>query len=215
MPIVKNRVDKYPFLSERLWDPIHWVSQRGKQEKHFGNYAHKYNCQHGKKIASIGAGNGIFELAISCFAPGIHWCLQEIDTSRLYQFDQVLRYFTELKGSPIEGTYEHVVGAPTSTNLPRNTFDRILMINVFHELENPEPIVADIKKCLKPHAKLVIMERMGEKPGQIHGDCKFPKLIEAAFLKRMKSFGFANMSIEMGEIVSILKTYTFQTEQLA
>ena len=192
-----------------------WVPKKYEQiEKHYINYANKYGCQPGETIASIGAGNGLFELAVSCFVPDIHWYLQEIDTSRLYQFDQVLNHFTKLKGTQIEAAYDLVVGTPTSTNLPANSFDRILMINVYHEIQDVAPIIDDARKCLKPDGELVIMERMGDKPGQIHGDCKFPKLHEPDFLAEMRSFGFENVNIEMGEKVSVLKIYTFKNDPL-
>jgi hypothetical protein len=78
-----------------------WVPKKYEEvSKHYSDYAHWYNCQPGETIASIGAGNGNSEVTISCFVSGIQWCLEEIDTSRLYQFDDVLAYFEKLKGSP-------------------------------------------------------------------------------------------------------------------
>jgi hypothetical protein len=117
-----------------------WVPKKYEEvSKHYSDYAHWYNCKSGETIASIGAGNGKFEVAISCFMPDINWYLQEIDTLRLYQFDDVLAHFEKLKQSPIDATFHLVVGTESETNLPQSTFDRILMINVVHEINDREP----------------------------------------------------------------------------
>jgi hypothetical protein len=67
----------------------------------------------------------------------------------------------------------------------------------------------EVHELLKPDGKLVIMERMGDKPGLVHGDCKFPKLYEPDFLKEMEGYGFDLSQNQMGEQVSQLKYYTF------
>ena len=68
----------------------------------------------------------------------------------------------------------------------------------------------DIRKMLKPEGILVVMERMGRKPGEKHGDCHFPKLFEPDFLKEVKQHGFELHHKEMGEKMSNLIFYTFQ-----
>jgi ubiquinone/menaquinone biosynthesis C-methylase UbiE len=187
-----------------------WVPKKYEEvSKHYSDYAHWYNCKSGETIASIGAGNGKFEVAISCFMPGINWYLQEIDTLRLYQFDDVLAHFEKLKQSPIDATFHLVVGTESETNLPQSTFDRILMINVVHEINERDSLMKEIGKLLKPEGKLVIMERMGEKAGQVHGDCKFPKLLEKDLLHEMNIYGFQLVNKQIGEKMSHLVFYTF------
>ena len=139
-------------------------------EKHYNSYANLYKCQPGETIASVGAGNGKFELTISCFVQGIDWYLEDIDSSRLNQFNQVQSHFEKLKGSSVDGQFHLVLGSESETGLPHNYFDRVLMINVYHEIRNRGPVMEDIKKILKPEGVLVVMERMGHKPGEKHGD---------------------------------------------
>lgn len=187
-----------------------WVPKKYEDvKKHYDNYAFRYNCQPGETIASIGAGNGKFEVTISCFIPGINWYLQEIDTFRLYQFEDVRTHFEKLRQSPIDANFHLVVGTESETNLPQNTFDRILMINVVHEINEREHLMKEIGGLLKSQGKLVIMERMGEKAGQVHGDCKFPKLLESDLLLEMDAYGFQLVNKQIGEKMSHLVFYTF------
>jgi SAM-dependent methyltransferase len=190
-----------------------WVPKSYKDiQEHYEKYAFRYNCQPGETIASIGAGNGNSEVTISCFVSDIQWCLEEIDTSRLYQFDDVLAYFEKLKGSPVDAAFDLVEGTTVKTNLPKGKFDRVLMINVFHEIIDRKPIMEEVVQLLKPGGEFVIMERMGEKAGQVHGDCKFPKLLEKDLLHEMNAYGFQLVNKQIGEKMSHLVIYTFTVD---
>ena len=166
-------------------------------------------CQRGETIASIGAGNGIKEIQISCFVEGITWYLQEIDAARLYQFEEVLTYHENLIGASIRADFNLVVGTEDSTGLPQGIFDRVLMFNVFHEIASREGMMREIHQLLNEDGELVIMERMGKTAGEVHGDCKYPKLIETSFLQEMNAYGYTLKRKQLGEEMSNLMFYTF------
>ena len=173
---------------------------------------HKFiGCKSGEIVASIGSGNGIKEVQIACVIDDITWYLEEIDSARLYEFEKVLRYHEELKGSRINGEFNLVLGTESSTTLPKGIFDRVIMLNVFHEITSREPIMLEVQELLKPDGVLVIMERMGDKPGQFHGDCKHPKLYEPEFLNEMGGYGFTSINQQIGEKMSALIFYTFKS----
>ncbi len=175
----------------------------------YKNYYHLTGCKQGETIASIGAGNGIKEVQISCFVEGITWYLQEIDSSRLYEFEKVLEYHENLIGSPIDADFNLVVGTESSTNLPHGTFDRILMLNVFHEIESRQGIMTEIHQLLNENGVLVIMERMGKMEGEVFDDCKYPKLLEPNFLQEMEDYGYELKTKQLGEEMSNLMFYAF------
>jgi hypothetical protein len=179
----------------------------------YENYYSLSACQQGETIASIGAGNGTKEVQISCFVEGITWYLQEIDATRLYEFDDVLKYHENLMGSSIRADFNLVVGTENSTALPHGIFDRVLMLNVFHEIESREGIMMEIHQLLNAEGVLVIMERMGNTAGEVHGDCKYPKLIETSFLQEMNDNGYALKSKQLGEEMSNLMFYTFESKK--
>ncbi len=182
-------------------------------QRDYESYYYLNACQQGETIASIGAGNGIKEIQISCFIEGITWYLQEIDSSRLYQFDEVLAYHEDLIGSSIRADFNLVLGTENSTGLPHGIFDRVLMLNVFHEIELREGIMMEILQLLNQDGLLIIMERIGKTEGEIHSDCKYPKLMEPNFLQEMNDYGYTLKSKQLGEEMSNLMFYTFESKK--
>ena len=182
-------------------------------QRDYESYYHLGGCQRGETIASIGAGNGIKEIQISCFVKDIDWYLQEIDSTRLYQFEDVLAYHENLIGSSISSDFNLVLGTESSTGLPHEVFDRVLMLNVIHEIESREGIMMEIHQLVDEDGVLVIMERMGDEVGEIHQDCKYPKLIETDFLQEMNSYGYALKTKQLGEEMSNLMFYTFESKR--
>ncbi len=198
-------------LSCRLTRPYnykHFPDDFQSIQHEYENYYHLTDCQPGETIASIGAGNGLKEIQISYFVEDITWYLQEIDSSRLYDFYDVLAHHENIAGKP-SATFNLVVGTEQNTKLPKATFDRILMINVFHEIDARKDIMMEVHQLLKENAELVIMERIGKTAGEIHGDCKYPKLIEAELLKEMEGYGYQLSDKQLGEEMSNLMFYVF------
>ena len=72
--------------------------------------------------------------------------------------------------------YKMIIGDERSTSLPENTFDKILIINSFHEFTFRAEMLADIKKKLKPGGVLYIDEALPKRQGQLHGICNKPML---------------------------------------
>lgn len=177
----------------------------------YESYYYLNACHRGETIASIGAGNGIKEIQISCFIEGITWYLQEIDSSRLYQFEEVLTYHENLIGSSINADFNLVLGTENSTGLPHGIFDRVLMLNVFHEIESREGIMREIHQLLNEDGVLIIMERIGKTVGEVHGDCNYPKLMEPNFLQEMNDYGYTLKRKKLGEEISNLMFYTFES----
>jgi len=144
---------------------------------------------------------------------GITWYLQEIDSVRLYQFEKVLAYHEQLTESPIKADFKLVVGTEISTGLPPRIFDRVLMFNVFHEIESSEGVMMEIHDLLNENGVLVIMERMAKTEGEVHGDCGYPKLIEPGFLQKMHDYGYTLNGKQLGEKMSNLMFYTFESRK--
>lgn len=182
-------------------------------QRDYENYYHLSGCQSGETIASIGAGNGIKEIQISCFVKGIKWYLQEIDSLRLYQFGKVLAYHEQLTESSIKADFRLVLGTEISTGLPHLIFDRVLMFNVFHEIQSSEAIMMEIHHLLNEDGVLVIMERMAKTEGEVHGDCGYLKLMEQGFLQKMNDYGYTLNGKQLGEKMSNLMFYTFKSRK--
>ena len=57
---------------------------------------------------------------------------------------------------------EAIKGSATSPNLPANSVDLVIMVDVYHELEYPKEMLQSIRKSLKPDGKVLLIEYRGE-----------------------------------------------------
>jgi len=86
--------------------------------------------------------------------------------------------------------YKMILGDERSTSLPENTFDKILIINSFHEFTFQAEMLADIKKKLKPGGILYIDEALPKRQGQLHGICNKPMLTNEETIAIFEKNGF-------------------------
>jgi ubiquinone/menaquinone biosynthesis C-methylase UbiE len=82
------------------------------------------------------------------------------------------------------------LGNEKSTSLPGNTFDKVLIINSFHEFTFVPEMLSDIKTKLKPGGILYIDEALPKKPGQLHGICNLPMLNTKEMIALLAKNGF-------------------------
>jgi SAM-dependent methyltransferase len=162
-------------------------------------------------VASVGSSSGYVESLISLFVDSVNWTLQDIDTSCLNRSEvrKVISYYEKILPKKINSNFEIVIGSEFSTNLPKGKFDKVILLNVFHELSDRNSIMHDIKSSLKENGKIVIMERMARKSGQKHGDCGHLKLIEKDFIIEMSNYGFKNIKRVLPDKKTNLTFYTF------
>jgi SAM-dependent methyltransferase len=57
-----------------------------------------------------------------------------------------------------------VLGTPTDPGLPAGAFDLVLMVDVYHELSDPQVILGHVRRALKPGGRLALVEYRGEDP---------------------------------------------------
>ncbi|MGB5553108.1 MAG: class I SAM-dependent methyltransferase [Flavobacteriaceae bacterium] len=131
-------------------------------------------------IADIGAGTGYHVFKMAPMAQRGH--IYAIDIQ-----DEMLAAMQQKKEKGNINNISLVKGSEKSINLPENSVDKILMVDVYHELEYPVEIMASIKKALLPDGKFFLIEYRGE-------DDKVPikplhKMTEAQAVKEMKAAG--------------------------
>lgn len=135
-----------------------------------------YSFQPGQTVGSIGAQCCHWEAAFAAAADSLVFYLEDIDTTHFKrsQTDFAWHYYDSIRGKPMTSRYNMVIGDERSTSLPENSFDKILIINSFHEFTYQKEMLEDIKKKLKPAGILYIDEAMPRRPGQLHGVCNKP-----------------------------------------
>lgn len=108
-------------------------------------------------VADLGAGSGYYTFRIAPKVPLGKVYAVEIQ-------DEAIQF---LQNRSKELGFENVVpikGSETSPNLPENSIDLVLLVDVYHELEYPVEMLASIRKSLKPDGKLLLIEYRGEDP---------------------------------------------------
>lgn len=151
-----------------------------------------YHFKPGQTIASIGAQCCHIEAAFAATTDSVTFYLEDIDSSkfRKEQTEFVWDYYSKLRGRPLTCDYKMILGDEKSTSLPENTFDKILIINSFHEFTFVTEMLIDIKKKLKPGGILYIDEALPKKPGQLHGICNLPMLNSDEMIAVFAKHGF-------------------------
>jgi ubiquinone/menaquinone biosynthesis C-methylase UbiE len=133
-----------------------------------------YNFQPNETIASIGASSGVWEIWFASQVEGLTFYLQDIDIQNCNQeeINEGIAYFEKLVGKKNTGKFIPIIGTQSATNLPQKTFDKVLIINSFHEFETPVLILKDIHKILKLNGQLFIEEQIATFSGEIHEGCE-------------------------------------------
>ena len=132
-------------------------------------------------IADIGAGSGYHAFRIAPIAKNGLVYAVDIQTEMLMTIEKN-KEFSEIKN------IETILGTEKSVQLPKNSVDKILMVDVYHEFSFPVEMITSIKNALKPNGQLFLIEYRGEDPlvpiKTIH------KMTEKQALKEMESAGF-------------------------
>ena len=151
-----------------------------------------YNFQPNETIASIGASSGVWEIWFASQVEDLTFYLQDIDVQNCNQaeINEGIRYFEKLVGKKNTGKFIPIIGTPSATNLPKNTFDKVLIINSLHEFETPEIILCDIQKILKSNGKLFIEEQTAKFSGEIHEGCGKRLFTENELVNILSNCGF-------------------------
>lgn len=133
-------------------------------------------------VADIGAGTGYYTFRI---AP-------KVPEGKVYAVEVQEAFIRLLEARKKERSLlnvEVVRGSSVSPNLPPNAVDLAIMVDVYHELENPQEMLGAIHKALKREGKLLLLEYRAEDPDvpikELH------KMTVAQVNKELEANGFS------------------------
>jgi ubiquinone/menaquinone biosynthesis C-methylase UbiE len=151
----------------------------------------------GVVFADIGASSGYYDAAMAVFLDSVTFYLNDIDQHCLNErnLNKVLRYYSKLKGSSIQTTnsFHYIIGTPTRTNLPENTFDVIFSNATMHVIDQPDSILTDLYRNLKTDGSIYIRDEFvynGELKKCGSKKCGHYVLQYEPFMQRMNRNGF-------------------------
>jgi ubiquinone/menaquinone biosynthesis C-methylase UbiE len=106
-------------------------------------------------VADIGAGTGYYTFKIA----------EKVKQGKVFAVeiqDRFINILNERISSRAIKNVEVVKGGTQSPNIPANSLDYALMVDVYHELEYPQEMLSAIRQSLKPGGKLILMEYRAE-----------------------------------------------------
>jgi ubiquinone/menaquinone biosynthesis C-methylase UbiE len=125
----------------------------------------------GMTVADIGAGEGYYTIRLS---PRVG------RTGRVLAEDIVPETRDKLATRVARDNLENVsvrLGLPADPRLPENSFDRVLLIHMYHEIESPYEFLWRLRPSLKREGMVVVVD--ADRPTQNHGTP--PELLKCEF----------------------------------
>ena len=112
----------------------------------------------GSTVADIGAGTGYYSLRLAKRV-GPHGRVLATDI----QPEMLSLLQANMKKAGLTNI-ETILATPTDAKLPVGQLDLALLVDVYHELANPEETMTQVHQALKPDGRLVLIEYRGEDP---------------------------------------------------
>lgn len=112
----------------------------------------------GAAVADIGAGSGYMTVRLAA---------QVGPTGRVYAIDvqpQMLEILRRRLADSRIANVSLILGAVDDPKLSPASVDLALMVDVYHELSQPQPVLRRLREALKPGGRLVLLEYRKEDP---------------------------------------------------
>ena len=129
------------------------------------------NVKPGMTVADIGAGEGYYTIRLSARVGPKGRVLAE-DIVRLFHDRLADRVYRDrLDNVSVK------LGRPADPGLPAGSFDRIFMVHMYHEIEEPYEFLWNLRPSLAPGGMVAVVD--ADRPTQAHGtppallDCEF------------------------------------------
>ena len=161
---------------------INWLERPEREkEENTSKLLKNMDIRPNEVIADIGAGSGyhVFKMAPKA-SKGL---IYAVDIQQ-----EMLQAIREKKLKKGIENIELVKGTEKSVNLPENSIDKLLMVDVYHEFSFPVEMMASIKNALKPDGKIYLIEYRAEDDNvpikRLH------KMSADQAVKEMEAWGF-------------------------
>ncbi|AMK24936.1 MULTISPECIES: class I SAM-dependent methyltransferase [unclassified Sphingobium] len=115
----------------------------------------------GMTVADIGAGEGYYTVRLA---------KRVGDRGRVLAEDIMPEVIDALSRRITREDWRNVsvrLGAPENPRLPENSFDRILMVHMYHEIAEPYAFLWNLSPALKPGGELIVVD--ADRPTDQHG----------------------------------------------
>ena len=164
------------------FEGIGWLERSDRElEENVSSLIQNMGIKSNDTIADIGAGSGYHAFRMAPLA----------NKGLVYAVDiqgEMLMAIEKTKESSKIKNVETILGSEKSVQLPKNSVNKILMVDVYHEFSFPVEMISSMKDALKPDGQLFLIEYKAEDSNvpikKIH------KMSEKQAVKEMEAAGF-------------------------
>ena len=140
------------------FEGVDWLERTSRPQEENTNLAiSRLPINKSSVVADIGAGSGYYTFRIAPKVPDGKVYAVEIQ-------DDAVKYLKDKAGKLKNNNVIVVKGGEKSPNLPVNTIDLAIMVDVYHELYYPHEMLQAIRRSLKQKGKLLLLEYKAEDP---------------------------------------------------
>jgi predicted methyltransferase len=158
----------------------------------------------GLTAADLGAGTGFFTRRIArAVSPGGKVYAVDIQPEML----ELLKKYSAEEGLD---NIEPVLGTETDPKLPVGVIDRLLMVDVYHEFQQPEPMLARIRASLAPGGTVTLVEYRAEGTTAAHIKPEHRMSVEQV-LEEWTAAGF--LLVDRSEVLPAQHLFTFRARR--
>lgn len=135
-----------------------WLERREREKEEKVSLAlRNLPLERNSVVADIGAGSGYYTFRIADITPQGKVFAVDIQPEMLALIKQKIKQKKTTNVIPIKGD-------EMSPNLPKDSIDMVLFVDVYHELEYPYEMMREIYQSLKKGGKVVLLEYRAEDP---------------------------------------------------
>jgi SAM-dependent methyltransferase len=152
------------YLGRQIAPPMHfsgagWLTRASRvKEENPAGLLKSLDLKPGQTVCDFGCGNGYHTLQIAKRI-GPQGTVYAIDIQQ-----EMLDLLADRATPRGLENIKPVLATAEDPGMPPNTFDLVLMVDVYHELSHPPEVLATVRQSLKPEGRLVLVEFREEDP---------------------------------------------------
>jgi SAM-dependent methyltransferase len=137
-----------------------WLTRESRErEEECSRLLRILDVEAGDVVCDLGCGNGFYTLPLA-ERVGPRGAVLAVDIQ-----PEMLEFLADrAEAAGVAGRVRPILGTLTDPKLPEGAVDLILLVDVYHELSHPQPMLAAMRRSLAPDGQLVLVEFRAEDP---------------------------------------------------
>lgn len=152
------------YMGRDVAQTMHWLGAEWllrdtrEDEEHLDELLGSLGIEAGDVVCDFGAGVGVHALPIAKLV-GESGSVLAVDIQ-----PEMLRMLEERAAEAGIAGIETIQNGPASTGLAPESVDLVLLVDVYHELSHPQPVLTGLRRSLKAGGRVALVEFRGEDP---------------------------------------------------